>query len=238
MDYRDDGLATFNNISGPQAEKIKKDFQNIFRENGLEIIIQCNMKIVNYLIDLTLDLTNGTYRPYHKPDNIVDYVHKQSNHPPNIIKQIPLSFETRLSNTSCNEEVFNESATFYEEDLNKLKFRQCQHQHQQSASRNNRKRKITWFNPPYNINLTNIGKLFFNLVQKHFQKKHKFHKIFNRNNIKLSYSCMSNMNTIINSHNNKIINPPTSSTEQQTSNCIRKEQCPMNQNCFGIKGCV
>ena len=68
------------------------------------------MKIVNYL-DLTLDLTNGTYRPYHKPDNIVNYVHKQSDHPLNIIKQIPLSVETRLSNTSCNKEVFNEFYT-------------------------------------------------------------------------------------------------------------------------------
>ena len=30
--YRDDGIATFNNITGPQAEKFKKDFQNIFRD--------------------------------------------------------------------------------------------------------------------------------------------------------------------------------------------------------------
>ena len=29
--YRDDGLAIFKNISGPQAEKIKEHFQNIFR---------------------------------------------------------------------------------------------------------------------------------------------------------------------------------------------------------------
>ena len=47
--YRDDGLAAFKNINGPQAEKIKKDFQKIFKENGLDIVIQCNMRIVNYL---------------------------------------------------------------------------------------------------------------------------------------------------------------------------------------------
>ena len=44
--YRDDGLSVFKNISGPQSEKIKKYFQQIFRENGLDIIIQCNMKTV------------------------------------------------------------------------------------------------------------------------------------------------------------------------------------------------
>ena len=40
--YRDDGLAEFKSISGPQAEKIKKHFQNIFRKNNLNIIVKCN----------------------------------------------------------------------------------------------------------------------------------------------------------------------------------------------------
>ena len=33
--YRDDGLAVFRNITGPQAERIKKNFQRIFKENHL-----------------------------------------------------------------------------------------------------------------------------------------------------------------------------------------------------------
>ena len=45
--YRDDGLAVFKNISGPEAEKIKKDLQNIFKNIGLEIVIASNM-VVNY----------------------------------------------------------------------------------------------------------------------------------------------------------------------------------------------
>ena len=69
--YRDDGLAVFKNISGPQSEKIKKEFQKIFKKNNLDIIVECNMKKVNYL-DVTLDLESGTYRPYHKPDNETD----------------------------------------------------------------------------------------------------------------------------------------------------------------------
>ena len=35
--YRDDGLTVFKNKCGPQAEKIKKDFQKLFRENDLNI---------------------------------------------------------------------------------------------------------------------------------------------------------------------------------------------------------
>ena len=31
--YRDDGLEVFENKIGPQVERIKKDFQKIFREN-------------------------------------------------------------------------------------------------------------------------------------------------------------------------------------------------------------
>ena len=52
------------------------------------------MKIVNYL-DATFNLNDGTYRPYQKPDNIIYYIHAESNHPPNIIKQIPKAIEKR-----------------------------------------------------------------------------------------------------------------------------------------------
>ena len=64
--YRDGGLAVFKNTSGPQSEKITKTFQRMFKNKGLDIIINCNMKIVNYL-DVTLNLNNGSYRPYKKP---------------------------------------------------------------------------------------------------------------------------------------------------------------------------
>ena len=46
------------------------------------------MKEVNYL-DVTFSLNDGTYQPYQKPDNIIQYIHVESNHPPTIIKQNP-----------------------------------------------------------------------------------------------------------------------------------------------------
>ena len=87
--YRDDGLSISKNCSGLQMEKIKKHLQKVFKSNGLDVIIECNMKVVNYL-DVTFNLNDdGTYWPYQKPDNIIQYIHVESNHPPNIIKQIP-----------------------------------------------------------------------------------------------------------------------------------------------------
>ena len=82
-------------------EKIKKRLQKVFKNNGLDVIIECNMKIVNYL-GVTFNLNDGTYKPYQKPDNIIQYIHVEFNHPPNIIKEIPKTIEERLSQLSSN----------------------------------------------------------------------------------------------------------------------------------------
>ena len=55
-------------------EKIKKRLQKVFKKNGLGVIIECNMKTVNYF-DVTFNLNDGTYRPNQKPDNIIQYIH-------------------------------------------------------------------------------------------------------------------------------------------------------------------
>ena len=83
--YRDDGLGVVKNKSGPVSEKIRKSIQAIFRKNELKITIQCNLKIVDYL-DVTFNLTDSSYRPFNKTNNEINYIHKQSNHPPSIIK--------------------------------------------------------------------------------------------------------------------------------------------------------
>ena len=83
--YQEDGLAVLKNKSGPQAERIKKDFQKIFRENDLNIVIKCDLNIVNDLV-VTLNLLNNTYKPFSKPNNETNYIHKESIHPPSIIK--------------------------------------------------------------------------------------------------------------------------------------------------------
>ena len=66
------------------------------------------MKIVNYL-DVSLNLNNSNYMPYHKPDNEILYTHKDSNLPLSILKQIPTSIEKSISTLSSNETIFDES---------------------------------------------------------------------------------------------------------------------------------
>ena len=100
-------MVVFNNKSGRGSEEIKKSIQSIFWENELKITIKCNLKIVNYL-DVTFNLTDSSYRPFSKTNNERNYIHSQSNHSP-IIKQLPLSVESRLSKLSSNEKIFNDS---------------------------------------------------------------------------------------------------------------------------------
>ena len=38
-----------------------------------------------------------------------------------------------------------------------------------------------------------ILRIFLHLLDKHFGRNHKYHKIFNRNNVKISYSCIDNI---------------------------------------------
>ena len=88
------------------------------------------------------------------------------------------------------------------------------------------------FNPPYSKNVkTNIRNIFLNIIKKHFPPHHKLHKLFNKNTVKISYSCTRNIKAIINSHNAKILFPKKS-TEQRTCNCLNKVNCPLEQKCL------
>ena len=99
--YKDDGLAIFRNKSGTQLGKIKNKLQRLLKEYNLEITAESNQKIVNYL-GITLNLKDSTFRPYHKPGDQMQYIHTESNHPPNIIKHIPAFIETHLSVVCIN----------------------------------------------------------------------------------------------------------------------------------------
>ena len=143
----------------------------------------------------------------------------------------------RLSDLSHNAETFEEAKDFYESALSEsghtttLTYNPTTNT---TKKRRNRKRNIIWFNPPFNRAVsTNIGKLFFNALNKHFPKSHKYSKIFNRNNIKLSYSCTGSMKTKISSHNKQILKKHcTSSDNVRTCNCRNPSDCPLDGNCL------
>ena len=92
-----------------------------------------------------------------------------------------------------------------------------------------RKRKIIWFNPSYNQNLsTNITKIFLKLVDKHFPPTYQLQKTSNHNTMKASYNCLSNVQQLIKKHN-FIQNKKNQKTI--TCNCRDKNGCPLNGNC-------
>ena len=80
------------------------------------------MKIVNYF-DVTFNLNDGTYKPYTKPKNGIKYIHKNSNHPPSVIRKMPLSIEARLSTLSFNGKIFQEAVTPYQKALQNSVYR-------------------------------------------------------------------------------------------------------------------
>ena len=137
------------------------------------------------------------------------YISVLSNHPPQILKQVTTTISGSLSRNSSSQLIFNESKHQYKDALSKSGFKSKLNNKDSAAPTNkkmiSRKRKIIWFNPPYNQNLsTNIVKIFLSLVDKHFPCTHQLHKIFNHNIIKVSYSCMSNIQELIKKHNNLI----------------------------------
>ena len=62
--YRDDALA-ITNKRPREVENMKKEMCRIFKDNGLNITIDANKKVVDFL-DITLDLRTGNYKPYKK----------------------------------------------------------------------------------------------------------------------------------------------------------------------------
>jgi hypothetical protein len=228
--YRDDGLAAFQ--QAPQRiERIKKDLCKIFHENDLKITIEANMTMVNFL-DATLDLKSGKHWPYSKPGNVPSYVHVKSNHPPTILKNIPEGINKRLAELSSDEECFNKAKPLYQEALNKSGYKYNLSYNNSQQPRKNRPRNITWFNPPFSKNVeTNVGKHFLELIDRHFPKSNPLNKIFNRHTLKLSYSCMNNIDAMISSHNKSQLIETKTTNATKNCNCRQKSSCPMERNC-------
>ena len=74
------------------------------REFDLEIAAESNLRI-----------NDSTFRPCDKPDDIIQYINKEPNHPPYSNKHLTASIEKRLSKNSSHEE----SPICYEDALNK-----------------------------------------------------------------------------------------------------------------------
>ncbi len=237
--YRDDGLALIENANGPMMDRIRKDLHKCFKDEGLKIKVDINMQTVDFL-DTTLNIIDNSYKPYRKPNDTPLYVHKHSNHPPSIIKNLPEMINKRLSNISSNKTVFDQAKGEYERALRlsgynaHLEFNCDAPSATTEGKKKRRQRKVMWYNPPFSSNVsTDIGRRFFALLDKHFPTHNKFHKIINRNTVKLSYSSMPNLENIIQSHNKRVLdNIKDTSPKCRRCNCRNKANCPLDEQCL------
>ena len=199
--YRDDGLAILRNASGPNTERAKKAIVKVFKRFDLKITIDTNFKVTNFL-DVTFDLETGSYKPFQKPGDDPLYINASSNHPSNILRNMPASINKRISDISSNKQVFDDAAPIYRAALTNSGFPNAMEFFEKTSEKvkkkRNRQRNITWFNPPYSKSVkTNIASKFLKLISKHFPKGCTLYKIFNKNTVKVSYLCMPNISHII-----------------------------------------
>ena len=165
-------------------------------------------------------------------------VHRLSNHPPSIIKNIPKNINKRLSSINSDEKMFQSTAPQFQEALKKsgydyiLKFDpSASEPRAKNKSKKRAKRHVLWYNPPYNATVgTNIGKEFLKLIDECFPPSHPLHKIFNRGNVKISYSCTPNIEKIISAKNSKVLKPPE--PEKRSCSCPKNKECPLDRKCL------
>ena len=190
----------------------KKEMCKIFKKHDLQITIEANKQVADFL-DLTLDLRTSVYKPFKKPNKNIPYIHKQSNHPPSIIKNLPKVINTRLSTNSNNVQTFKEAIPPYIEALKKSGYNPNIHFDTEPTKKCNenktRKGIVTLFNrPPPLFQHHCSHHCCQNLPlhdRKHFPKNNKMCKIFNRNTIKVSYSCLPNVKQTISNNNNRLL---------------------------------
>ena len=71
---------------------------------GLRIEISSNLKTVNFL-DVTLNLSNNSYKPFSKYNAIPTYIKVNSTHLTSIVKQIPDAINIRINRLSSSKNI-------------------------------------------------------------------------------------------------------------------------------------
>ena len=124
---------------------------------------------------------------------------------------IGLSTWTAKATTHPSEDVFLEAVTDYQNELERCgySYKMAYNPPAQPPAITGRRRggrRVTWFNPPYSMDVaTNVARDFLELVDKHFPPGNPLHSICNRSTLKVSYRCLPNMGSIIAKHNSKIL---------------------------------
>ena len=142
-----------------------------------------------------------------------------------------------LSEISIDEDCFSKAAPLYQKALDgsgcnhKLAFSVPMAQSPNSGRRN-RYRDIIWYNPPLSRNVaTTVGRSFLKIPDEEFPKGHALHYIFNRNTVKISYSCILNLKQKIDGHNKSTL-WKINAAPPKACNCRQLAHCPLDGNCL------
>ena len=141
----------------------------------------------------------------------------------------------RISTNSSSKKIFDEEIAQYKNALTESGYTsQIQYKEPvEDSISQNRARKVMYFNPPFCKSVkTKVGRVFRNLVEKHFANS-KLTSVCNKNNLKISYCKMSNMKQHIDKHNNKIIKQADPNANKNEKDCICRKpvDCPMDGKC-------
>ena len=80
---------------------------NVMSDIGFKITFDLGNQVTHFL-DVTLNLSDGTFRPYQKSNCLINFINLNSDHPRHIKKAIPIMTQKRLSSLSSSAEIFNE----------------------------------------------------------------------------------------------------------------------------------
>jgi hypothetical protein len=234
--YRDDGLAVVKASAKCNLMKIEQRVRQVLKGIGFDITIESGLASTDFL-DVNLDLRHDSFSPYRKPNSNLVHVHEYSNHPPSVTRAIPKMVIQRLCRLSKDKPTFDNSAREYLDELKSsgydiegLSFERP------TSSKRKRRRNIIYFHPPFCRSVkTKFGRIFRELVEKHFTPDHALCKIFNKNTLKISYSCLPNMKSVLDAHNRGIIdnnNGSGTNIDSRNCNCRRAQDCPFEGSCL------
>ena len=86
-----------------------------------------------------------------------------------------------------SQKVFDDAIPRYQKALDESGYNHKLTYNPQPMRNRNCKRKVIWYNPPWNANVkTNLGRKFINIIDRCFPNEHPLHKIFDKHTLKLS----------------------------------------------------
>ena len=145
----------------------RKKMWDYIKRYGVAIAIKTNLFVVDFL-DIQFNPLYSTFKPCRKPNKDLIYVHNDSNHPPQVLKELLKTISKRISTISSSKEVIESHKIEYE---NALKISGCKGRSAYENSlvnendmneKKKKNRNIIWYNPRYAANVkANICKKIF-----------------------------------------------------------------------------